>query len=319
MFLGHMVSVKGIYIDLRKIEAILGWIQTKNVPKIQRFLGLVLYYCKFVEGFSQIIAPLTKLLRNNVSFKWMGDQQASFEKLKPVLTQALVLIQLELGKKYVLYNNASYTSLGCAVTYVSRDELEAKKVDRIVKGHNCVIEYHPRKANVVADALSRKYISDLRAILVDDGGLLAEQQVKPTLFSEIKVKDEKIEDFGFNADGFLCFRGRSRFWKKLHEALSTPLDFSTTLHLQIDGQSEQVIPILKDMFRGCIIEFQGSWEEHLPLVEFSYNKSFHSSIQMIPYEALYGRKYRTPLCWTALGERKIWVPKWYRSLRGRLD
>lgn len=66
-----------------------------------------------------------------------------------------------------------------------------------------------------------------------------------------------------------------------------------------------MIQILEDMLQGYVIDFRGSWEDHLPLVEFAFNNSFQSSIQMAPYEALYGRKCRTPLCWTKLGERRV--------------
>ncbi|KAK5839973.1 hypothetical protein PVK06_008833 [Gossypium arboreum] len=100
-------------------------------------------------------------------------------------------------------------------------------------------------------------------------------------------------------------RFTSRFWKKLQEALGTKLHFSTAFHPQTDGQSERIIQILEDMLRCCILEFSGSWERYLPLIEFAYNNSFQSSIKMAPYEALYGRKCRTPLFWTELDESKI--------------
>ena len=100
-------------------------------------------------------------------------------------------------------------------------------------------------------------------------------------------------------------RFTSRFWKKLQEALGTKLHFSTAFHPQTDGQSERIIQILEDMLRCCILEFSSSWERYLPLIEFAYNNSFQSSIKMAPYEALYGRKCRTPLFWTELGESKI--------------
>ncbi|KAA3460521.1 DNA/RNA polymerases superfamily protein [Gossypium australe] len=91
-------------------------------------------------------------------------------------------------------------------------------------------------------------------------------------------------------------RFTSRFWKALHQALGTKLDFSTAFHPQTDGQPERVIQILEDMLRGCVIDFRGSWEEFLRLAEFAYNNSYQSSIQMAPYEALYGRRCRTPTC-----------------------
>ncbi|KAA3461427.1 reverse transcriptase [Gossypium australe] len=92
---------------------------------------------------------------------------------------------------------------------------------------------------------------------------------------------------------------------KLQEALDTELHFSTSFHPQIDGQSELVIQILEDMLRRCVLEFEGNWEEYLSLVEFSYNNNYQSNIKMASYEALYGRKCRTPLYWTELNEKKI--------------
>ena len=87
-----------------------------------------------------------------------------------------------------------------------------------------------------------------------------------------------------------------RFLGKLQEALGTRLNFSTAFHPQADGQLERVIQVLKDMLRSCVIDYEGSWDRHIPLVEFVYNNNFQSSIGMTPYEALYGRKCRTPLC-----------------------
>ncbi|KAA3487957.1 DNA/RNA polymerases superfamily protein [Gossypium australe] len=100
-------------------------------------------------------------------------------------------------------------------------------------------------------------------------------------------------------------RFTSRFWKKLQEALGTRLSFSTTFHPQIDRQLERVIQILEDMLRCCVLEFQGNWEKYLPLVEFAYNNNFQSSLKMAPYEALYGRKCRTPLYWSELRGKQI--------------
>ena len=70
-------------------------------------------------------------------------------------------------------------------------------------------------------------------------------------------------------------------------------------------QSERTIQVLEDMLRACILDLKGSWDEHLPLGEFSYNSSYHASIQMALYEALYGRPCRSPLCWTEVGESYI--------------
>src|SRR4051812_23789373 len=100
-------------------------------------------------------------------------------------------------------------------------------------------------------------------------------------------------------------RFTSGFWKGLQKALGTQLRLSTSNHPQTDGQSERTIQILEDMLRACVMDFGGSWEDHLPLVEFAYNNSFQSSIGMAPYEALYGRPCRSPLCWIEAGESTV--------------
>ncbi|KAJ9547519.1 hypothetical protein OSB04_020062 [Centaurea solstitialis] len=90
-------------------------------------------------------------------------------------------------------------------------------------------------------------------------------------------------------------RFTSQFWQSLQATLGTRVDLSTAYHPQTDGQTERTIQTLEDMLRACVLEFGGTWDDHLPLVEFSYNNSYHASIQCAPYEALYGRKCRSPL------------------------
>jgi hypothetical protein len=103
-------------------------------------------------------------------------------------------------------------------------------------------------------------------------------------------------------------RFTSHFWQSMQKALGTRLDMSTTYHPQTDGQRERTIQTLEDILRACVIDFEGSWETHLPLVEFSYNNN-HSSIKYPPFEALYGRKCWSPLCWAEFDERQITVPE----------
>ncbi|GJV62910.1 reverse transcriptase domain-containing protein [Tanacetum coccineum] len=92
-------------------------------------------------------------------------------------------------------------------------------------------------------------------------------------------------------------RFTSRFWQSMQEALGTKLDISTAYHPQTDGQSERTIQTLEDMLRACVLDFGGSWDVHLPLVEFSYNNSYHSNVRCAPFEALYGRKCRSLIMW----------------------
>ena len=84
---------------------------------------------------------------------------------------------------------------------------------------------------------------------------------------------------------------------------------STAYHPQTDGQSERTIQTLEDMLRACVIDFGGSWDTHLPLAEFSYNNSYHKSLKASPFEALYGRRCRTPLCWFQVGEGQMTGPE----------
>ncbi|GJY30549.1 putative reverse transcriptase domain-containing protein [Tanacetum coccineum] len=93
-------------------------------------------------------------------------------------------------------------------------------------------------------------------------------------------------------------RFTSLFWKALNKALGTRLDMSTAYHSKTDGQSERTIQTLEDMLRACVLDFGKNWDRHLPLVEFSYNNSYHTSIRAAPFEVLYGRKCQSPVCWT---------------------
>ncbi|KAA3484264.1 reverse transcriptase [Gossypium australe] len=258
-FLGHVVSAEEIKVDPWKVEAILDWKPPKSVAEIRSFLRLARYYRRFVEGFSLIAAPLTKLLCKGIPFVWSDKQQESFLKLKKILIEAPVLIQPEAGKEFIVYCDASHTGLGCvraavvfalkiwrhylygenSIIYTDHKSLKFLLAQKglnlrqqrwveLLKDYACSIEYHPGKANVVVDVLSRNVMSDLRAMfahlsLYEDGRLLAELQVKLAWVSQIKenqllderlgsrlqqVEGGEIGNFGLNSDGVLCFRGR---------------------------------------------------------------------------------------------------------------
>nr|GEV86087.1 putative reverse transcriptase domain-containing protein [Tanacetum cinerariifolium] len=109
----------------------------------------------------------------------------------------------------------------------------------------------------------------------------------------------------FYRDG--CFM--SRFWQTMQKVLGTRLDMSTAYHPQTHGKSERTIQTLKDKLRACVIDFGGSWNIHLPLAEFSYNNIYHSSIRYTPFEALYGRKCRSPVLWAEIRDSRLIGPK----------
>ncbi|TYK13609.1 ty3-gypsy retrotransposon protein [Cucumis melo var. makuwa] len=104
--------------------------------------------------------------------------------------------------------------------------------------------------------------------------------------------------------------GKSTYTAKgLQLALGTILDFSTAFHLQTDGQTKRLNHILEDMLQACVLEFSESWDSHFHLMKFAYNNSYQATIGMAPFEALYGRCCRSPVCWGEVGEQKMLGPK----------
>ncbi|KAJ0704440.1 putative nucleotidyltransferase, Ribonuclease H [Helianthus annuus] len=104
-------------------------------------------------------------------------------------------------------------------------------------------------------------------------------------------------------------RFTSHFLASFQKAMGIKLNLSTAYHPQTNGQSERTIQTMEGMLRACVIDFRGNWDDHLPLIEFSYNNSYHTSINVAPFEALYGRKCRTPVCWAEIGEKQLSGPE----------
>ncbi|OMO80899.1 reverse transcriptase [Corchorus capsularis] len=478
-FLGHVVSKDGISVDTEKVKAIVEWSRPTNAIEVRSFLGLAGYYRRFVEGFSSIAMPMTKLTRKGAKFEWTKECEKSFKELKERLTSANVLNVPDGSGGFTIYSDASKKGLGCVlmqngkvVAYASRQlkpyernypthDLElaavvfALKILRhylygekceiftdhkslkyiftqkeinmrqrrwleLLKDYDLTISYHPGKANVVADALSRKNHGNLAALLtsqrsiLDDlirmeigvrkhgiEGMLASLRIQPTLIERIKeaqLVDSALQkvranietgapsDFRIHDDGSLRFGDRlcvpndveikkvildeahysgytvhpggTKMYRDLKEtywwnnmkreigefvaqcivcqqvkwSIKGQLDSYNRFQYQngsgstsqwtlflgyLDhleamsqyGQSERTIQIVEDMLRACAIDMKGAWDDHLPLVEFAYNNSYQANIQMAPYEALYGRKCRSPVCWDEVGERKLLGPE----------
>ncbi|GJX86881.1 putative reverse transcriptase domain-containing protein [Tanacetum coccineum] len=113
-------------------------------------------------------------------------------------------------------------------------------------------------------------------------------------------------------------RFASNFWKSLQKALGTSLDMSTAYHPQTEGQSEGTIQTLEDMLLACVIDFGNGWVKHFPLVEFSYDNNYHASIKAAPFEALYGRKCRSPVCWAEVGQVQLTGPELVQETNERI-
>ena len=149
-FLGHVISAEGMSVDPKKIEAVVNWKPPKNVSEVRSFLGLAGYYRKFVEGFSKIAAPLTKLTRKDVKYDWVDACQRSFEELKGRLTSAPVLALPNERDGFAVYSDASRQGLGCVL--MQNDRVIAY-ASRQLKKHEENYPTHDLELAVVVFAL----------------------------------------------------------------------------------------------------------------------------------------------------------------------
>ncbi|GJT01341.1 putative reverse transcriptase domain-containing protein [Tanacetum coccineum] len=349
-FLGHVIDSEGIHVDPAKIESIKDWTSPKSPTEIRQFLGLAGYYRRFIEGFSKIAKPMTKLTQKKVKFEWGDKQEAAFQLLKQKLCSAPILALPEGSEDFIAYCDASKKGLGAVlmqrekvISYASRQlkiheknytthdlELCEQLVFRSQDLEKFI--YMDTKCTVFTDQQEyAKRILDQKEFeheattmlprtsqAMDTIWVIVDRLTKSAIFTPMRETDpldkvarlylkEVVTRHGIPVS-IICDRDprfASNFWRSLQNALGTNLDMSTAYHPQTDGQSERTIQTLEDMLRACAIDFGKGWVNHLPLVEFSYNNSYHASIKAAPFEALYGRKCRSPVCWNEVGEAQI--------------
>nr|GEY35288.1 retrotransposon protein, putative, Ty3-gypsy subclass [Tanacetum cinerariifolium] len=176
VFLGHIVSADGISIDPAKVKAITKWPRPKTVTEVRSFLGLAGYYRRFVEGFSRLELPLTKLKMKGEKFAWNKEREKSFEELKKRLVSTTILTLPSGSGGFQIYSDASKKGLGCVLMQHGKKELNMRQRCwlELLKDYDTNIQYHPGKANVVADALSSK------------SGMLANLQMEPEIIKDLE-------------------------------------------------------------------------------------------------------------------------------------
>ncbi|GJZ33762.1 putative nucleotidyltransferase, ribonuclease H [Tanacetum coccineum] len=247
-FLGHLIDSQGLHVDPAKIEAVKNWTSPTTPTEVRQFLGLAGYYRRFIEGFSKIAKPLTKLTQKNKNYVWNEEtRNQDFQLLKQKLCEAPILALPEGNDNFVVYCDASLQGLGAVlmqrekvIAYASRQlkpheenytthDLElgavifALKIWRhylyeLLADYDCEICYHPGKANVVADALSRKKRTKplrVRALILTVHPKLPSQilEAQNEALKEENVKNENLrgmdKSFEIRPDGTRCIKNRS--------------------------------------------------------------------------------------------------------------
>ncbi|GKF17088.1 putative reverse transcriptase domain-containing protein, partial [Tanacetum coccineum] len=227
-FLGHLIDSQGLHVDPTKIEAVKNWTSHTTPTEIRQFLGIAGYYRRFIKDFSKIAKSLTELTQKNKKYIWGKDQESAFQLLKQKLCEAPILALPEGNDDFVVYCDASHQGLGAllmkrekVIAYASRQlkpHEENYTTISMAQNYDCEIRYHPRKANVVADALSRKKrIKPLRVrslvMIIHPKLPLQILQTQTEALKEENIKAENLrrmdKAFEICPDGTCCIKNRS--------------------------------------------------------------------------------------------------------------
>ncbi|XP_073362399.1 uncharacterized protein [Aegilops tauschii subsp. strangulata] len=262
----HQLKIRnGVAVAPSKVAAVTEWETPTTVGEIRSFLGLAGYYRRFIENFSKIAKPMTELLKKEKKFVWTDECEASFQELKQRLVTAPVLTLPDIHKDFQKDLN-----------------LRQRRWLELIKDYDLNVRYHPSKANVVADALSRR--SHANAINIDN--------MPPELCEQFRnLRLEMVPK------GYLATLEAEGFREDEHGA--------------IWFEKRICVPQDTDIRKLILQEAHDSPYSIHP--EFSYNNSYQASLKMAPFEVLYGRKCRTPLMWDEVGERQFFGPDLIRD------
>ncbi|GJS86033.1 putative reverse transcriptase domain-containing protein [Tanacetum coccineum] len=345
-FLGYVVNSNGIQVDPSKIEEVKNWKAPKMPSEIRSFMGFpgveqeeafqtlkdnlcnapilllpdkaedfVVYCDASNQGLGCVLIKKSQGDCSSLKVKLLAAQNEAIKE-ENIPAEMLRSLDQQMEKRRdrgMKKDIATYVSkcLTCSKVKVEhqrpsgllqQQEIPEWKWDKITMDF---ITRLPRSSSrhdtiwVIVDRLTKL------AHFLEIRGDYNMEKFSRLYIDEIMARHGVLVLIISNQDG----RFTSRFWRTLLKALGTRLDMSTAYHPQTDGQSERTIQTLKDMLRACAIDFVGSWDTHLPLPEFSYNNSYHTSIRCAPFEALYGRKCRSPVLWAEVGENRLIGPK----------
>nr|GEZ37459.1 putative reverse transcriptase domain, ribonuclease H-like domain, aspartic peptidase domain protein [Tanacetum cinerariifolium] len=285
-FLGHVINRQGVHVDPAKFEAIKSWTAPKSPTKGK-------------------------------------EEEEAFQLLKDKLCSTPILALPEGSDDFVVYCDASLKGYGAVLMQREKDIAYASRELRTHEENYITHDLELGAENVTMD-----FVTGLPRTPsgYDSIWVIVDRLTKLAHFLPKKKTDsiEKLAELYLKE--IVCRHGvlvsvisdrdslfTSRFWVSLQKALGTQLDLSTAYHPETDGQSERTIQTLEDMLRACVIDFGSSWDKHMSLVEFSYNNRYHASIKAAPFEALYGRKCRSPICWSEVGESQLTGPELVRE------
>nr|GEU47307.1 putative reverse transcriptase domain-containing protein [Tanacetum cinerariifolium] len=326
---------KAVIVCLEKVVDIP--IKAGGILRVHEELG---YYRRFIANFSKIAKTLTSLTQKNQKYEWGEKEEEAFQTMKNNMCDGPIMLLPDEIEDFVVYCDASNQGLGCVLMQRRKEKHSCKKAtwlrstdgkegrrDSVFYGYDMVPLVGDVSTLILNEAYKSRYSVHPGVDKISRSGhdaiwVIVDRLTKSAHFQAIREDFSTKKLARLYIDVILARHGvpvsiildrdgqfTSHFWQMVQKALGKRLNLSTAYHPQTYGQSECIIQTLKDMLRACIIDFGGSWDVRIPLAEFSYNSSYHSSIRCAPFEALNGRKCRSLVLWADIGEGSLIGPE----------